>query len=76
MRISHFPNLSAGDLDETILELKRAGLVDCETWITDSYASDIVIKDAGIIYMENPFKGEIKDVLDYLAKIKSIIPFL
>ena len=76
LHISHFPNLSIEDLNETILELKRAGLVDCEIWIADNDVGDIAIKDAGIIYMENRFKNGIKGVLDYLGKIKSVIPFL
>lgn len=62
------------DVDETCRELARAGVVEC--LYADDIAYEVVLNDAGIIYMEERFKNNIKSVLDYLAKIKSLIPFV
>ncbi|MEK5096694.1 hypothetical protein [Bacillus sp. FSL W8-0848] len=68
------PQWSFVDVDETCRELKRSRLVDC--LYTDNVVSQVWFTDAGIIYMENRFKNGLNDVLDYLSKIKGLIPFI
>ena len=60
------------DVDETCRELSRAGILKC------FYAENVVynseLSDIGIIYMENRFKDGLDNVLDYLGKIRAILP--
>lgn len=60
------------DTNETCNELSRAGFLDC------LYGDDIVqhcsISDDGIIYMENRFVNGLDSVLEYLSKIRSLLP--
>jgi hypothetical protein len=66
------PKWTLEDLDETCKELDRSGLLKCH------YADNIVwfaqLSDTGIIYMENRFKNNLDNVLDYLNKIRNILP--
>lgn len=62
------------DVDETCLELSRAGLVKC--FSADNIVLRLIITDDGIIYMENRFKNNVKSVFDYMVKIKEFIPFI
>lgn len=68
------PNWSKEDTLETCRELARANLLDC------SYADGIIytsyLTDQAIIYMESRFKNNLSDVLEYIGKIKNIIPFV
>lgn len=66
------PKWSFDDVDETCRELSRAKLLEC------FYADDVVyeswLSDNGIIYMENRFKDGLDSVLEYLDKIKNLLP--
>lgn len=66
------PKWSFEDTDETCSELSRAGLLDC--LYGDNVVQHCSLSDEGIIYMENRFKDGLTQVLDYLSKIKSILP--
>ncbi len=67
------PKWTFDDVDETCRELSRAGLLNCE------YANNVVIdswlSDTGIIYMEKRFKNGLDEVLEYLTKIISLLPY-
>ena len=69
-----FPNWTLDDVDATCRELDRAGLLHC------FYADDVVytstLSDQAIIYMEHRFERNINTVMDYIVKIKSMIPFI
>ncbi|MNO32245.1 hypothetical protein D3C76_222310 [compost metagenome] len=68
------PKLSPADTDETCWELHRSGMVHCMG--ADAMAYLVQLTDEGVIYMENRFKDGLKEVLEYLGKIKDIIPFI
>ena len=57
------------DFLETLNELKADGFV--KRFIGGGFQ----LEDAGIIYMEQRFPNGIAQVLDWLGKIKSVIPF-
>ncbi|MBU5440398.1 hypothetical protein KQI42_20605 [Tissierella sp. MSJ-40] len=67
------PKWTPEEVDETCRELDRAGLIEC------LYAENIVyefyLSDTGIIYMENRFQDGLNSVLDYLGKIRNLLPF-
>jgi hypothetical protein len=67
------PKWTLEHVDETCRELSRSGLLEC------FYADDMVyqtwLTDTGIIYTENRFKDGLDNVLDYLGKIRNLIPF-
>lgn len=65
---SLIPNWSLEDTKETCLELHRSGLVNCAIAIGGILA--LSLTDYGIIYMENRFKNGLKELLDYINKIK------
>lgn len=69
-----FPKWCLDDVDATCRELDRAGMLHC------LYADNIVyiatLSDQAIIYMENRFENKVNRVLDYIKKIKSMIPFI
>lgn len=56
------------DVDELMRELGRSD------YLTNFYADNIVfmstINDKTIVYMENRFKNSIKDVVDFISKLK------
>mgnify|MGYP005795016605 CR=1 FL=1 len=65
------PKWPLPDVEDTLWELHRAGLLSC--FGADNTVYDAILSDAGIIYMENRFKNGLKEVLDYLEQIKSIL---
>lgn len=65
------PKWSLPDVEDTLWELHRAGLLSC--FGADNTVYDAILSDVGIIYMENRFKNGLKEVLDYLEQIKSIL---
>lgn len=68
------PEWSFEDVDETCRELHRAGLLQCT--YADNVAYYVSLNDAGIIYMENRFAGKFDTIVEYMAKVKSAIPFI
>lgn len=66
--------MSPEDTDETCWELGRLGMLNIQE--ADDIAYFNILTDQAIIYMENRFKGKVSEVLDYLGKIKGIIPFV
>ncbi len=69
-----FPNWSVLDVDDTCRELCAAGLLNCI--YSDDTVSYMALTDTGIIYMEERFENKVNTVIDYIAKIKSMIPFI
>lgn len=51
------------DLNETLLEIARAGLV--KIYIGGNFD----LTDSGIIYMENRFKNGLNEVIDFISKL-------
>lgn len=66
------PKWTFDDVDETCRELHRAELIEC--FYADNVVQDCWLSDYGIIYMENRFKDGLNSVLDYLEKIRNILP--
>jgi hypothetical protein len=64
------PSWDTPDGSSAISELKRAGML--KVYITGGFR----LNDEAIIYMENRFKNGVSEVLDWLGKIKSAIPFV
>lgn len=62
--------ISLPDFKTALQELKRAGL------ISTSITGGFTLSDAGVKYMEDRFPNGISQVLDWLGKLKSAIPFL
>ena len=62
-------HFSLGDVRDTLRELKSTGLVRSYSY------SGFALSDNGIVYMEKRFPRGISQVLDWLAKIKSAVPF-
>lgn len=58
----------------TCRELDRAGMLQC--FYADDMVYESTLSDQAIIYMENRFERNINTVMDYIAKIKSMIPFI
>lgn len=58
------------DGSETLTELKRAGLI--KLYLYDGFS----LNDEAIIYMEHRFKNGASEVLEWLGKLKSAIPFV
>lgn len=58
------------DGSESLAELKRAGLI--KLYLYGGFS----LNDEAIIYMENRFKNGLSEVLDWLGKFKSAIPFV
>lgn len=65
------PKWGFGDVEETLWELSRAGLLDCSPG--DNTVWLAMLNDSGIIYMEKKFKNGLSEVLDYVEQIKSIL---
>jgi hypothetical protein len=66
------PKWTFEDVDETCRELDRSGLIEC--FYADDIAYQTWLTDIGITYMENRFKNNLDNVLDYLNKIRNILP--
>lgn len=65
------PKWEFGDVEETLWELSRAGLLNCMP--ADNTVWMATLTDSGIIYMESKFKNGLSEVLDYIEQIKSIL---
>lgn len=65
------PKWIFGDVEETLRELARAGVLTCLNADDTVYLA--TLSDQGIIYMENRFKDGLAEVLGYIEKIKSIL---
>lgn len=57
------------DGSESLAELKRVGMI--KLYLYDGFC----LNDEAIIYMENRFKNGASEVLDWLGKVRSAIPF-
>jgi len=68
------PKWSQADVKSTIGELHEAGVIN--TVYGDGLPVFVELLPAGIIGMENRFENNLKTLLDYMAKIKAVIPFL
>jgi len=66
---SFVPTWTFDAVEETCRELDRAGFLDC------MYASDAVyhavLADKGIVYMENRTGNSVKEVIKFIAALKS-----
>ena len=69
-----FPNWSPEDVDATCRELDRAGFLNC--LYADNIVYTAVLSDQAIIYMKNRFERNVNKIMDNIAKIKSMIPFI
>lgn len=74
MQSNFFPKWCLEDVDETCRELDRAGMLYC--LYADNVVYESTLSDQAIIYMENRFENKVNRVLDYILKIKSMIPFI
>lgn len=63
-------NFSVDDIRDTLRELKSVGFI--RSYLYGGFA----LTDPAIAYMENRFPNGISQVLEWLAKIKSVIPFV
>jgi len=66
------PKWTFENVNETCNELSRAGFLDCSH--SDDVVDSTCLSDIGIIYMENRFKDGLKSVLQYLERIKGLLP--
>lgn len=62
-------HFSVEDVRDTLRELKNNGLIRSYSY------SGFALTDNAIAYMETRFPRGVSQVLDWLAKIKSVIPF-
>lgn len=69
-----FPNWSLEDVDETCRELSRTEMLDCLYADDSIYLSSLT--DNAIIYMEKRFENNVNKVVDFISKLKSLIPFI
>lgn len=69
-----FPKWSVEDVDATCRELCNAGML--KGFAADNIVYEATLSDQAIIYMENRFERNINTVMDYIIKIKSMIPFI
>lgn len=65
------PEWSQADTRETINELSRGNLL--AVGFGNGKALYISLSTNAIVLMEHKFKGQLKDVIDYATKIKSLI---
>lgn len=63
-----FPDLTLADFEIASYELGRAGMVR-------KYVRGFRLVDQGVLYMENRFQDKVDNVLEWIAKIKSLLPF-
>ncbi len=61
---------SIDDISDTLSELKRTGFI--RLYINDGFR----LEDTGVIYMEQRFPNGVSQVLEWLGKMKSAIPFI
>lgn len=62
------PEWNFEDVDDTCRELDKAGLLSI--LYADDICYVIYLTDEAIIYMENRFANKLKNLLDYIDKIK------
>lgn len=62
------------DVEETCKELSRAQYISCSPY--NNLSCIITLSDKAIIYMENRFERKVSKIVDYMSKIKSVIPFV
>ncbi len=62
------PDFSSDYVSDLCWKLKSKGYIICTPG--DNLANDIQISDETIIYMENRFSNSIKNVLDFISKLK------
>lgn len=67
----YYPDYSSDYVSRLCWNLKSKGYIECSRG--DELANDISITDETIIYMENRFKNGVKDVLNFLTAIKTIL---
>lgn len=68
------PKWACEDVDETLRELSRAGMIKCR--FGDGIILDSQFTDDGIIYMESRFQTNVKKIIEHIAKIAPLIPFV
>lgn len=61
------PNWIFEDVDDTCRELSRSGMLNC-FW-ADNIAYYVNLSDLAISYMDNRFKNNLKDVINFLASL-------
>lgn len=64
----HRPDWLCDDGRACIVELRNAGLISCLLY------GGFMLKPQGIIYMESRFPNGLSQVLDFLGKIKALLP--
>lgn len=62
------PEQIVEDTDETMRELGRAGYVT--NTLADNMVYFSVLTDKTIIYMENRFSNNVKQIIDFISKLK------
>ena len=67
---SFLSEFSADDMGDTLAELKQSGII--KLYINNGFQ----LEDFGIIYMEQRFPNGVAQVLDWIGKFKSVIPFV
>lgn len=67
---SFLQEMQREDISDTLPELKKVGII--KLYINSGFR----LEDSGIIYMEQRFPKGVAQVLDWLGKVKSAIPFV
>lgn len=67
---TYFPNMDKMDFVDILSELRQT--LNLRIYVNASFQ----LSNEAIIYMENRFKNGTKQILDWLGKIKGIIPFV
>lgn len=62
---------SFDDVDDTLRELSRSGLVSC-CWYDDS-AHDIILTDSVICKFEHRFKNGLSDLIDLTKVVEAVV---
>lgn len=65
-----FEDCQTEDVLDGLIELANAKMI--ELYISNGF----VVETNAIIYMENRFKNGLSEVLDFIGKIKGLIPFV
>lgn len=64
------PEWSLPDTKDTCMELINNNLL-CNRPYHDDEIGDLKLSDNGIVYMQNRFPNKIKQIINYISKIKS-----
>lgn len=62
------PEWTFNDVDDTLRELDRAGLLSI--LYAEDICYEVILNDEAIIYMENRFSKKINDIIKYIELIK------